>query len=179
MCSPTAALALQGAGAVNSAVGAYYSAGAQKSALNLRADLDENAAQMALVAGQRDEQRSRLGTAQVKGTQRAAMAANGVDLGSDTPNRILTSTDLVGEVDAQTIHSNALRSAWGYRVQGAQDRAAAGAISPASSALTSLLGSSGRVAESWYSFNKAAGGTAPAPPGDGLGQGDRRRLGVW
>ena len=42
MCSPTAALALQGAGAVNSAVGAYYASSGQRAALNLQADLAES-----------------------------------------------------------------------------------------------------------------------------------------
>jgi hypothetical protein len=162
MCSPTATLALQGASAINSTVGSFYAASGQKAALGLQADLSEISAKSALVAGQRDEQRSRLNTAQVKGAQRAAMAANGVDLGSDTPNRVLTSTDLVGEVDAQTIASNALHAAWGYRTQGAQSRAAASAISPGTSALTTLMGGASQVASSWYSMNKA-GAFDPKP----------------
>lgn len=161
MCSPTAALSLQGAGAINSTVGSYYAAGAQRSALELQADLAEVSAKSTMLAGEREQQRSRLNTAQVKGAQRAAMAANGVDLGSDTPNRVLTSTDLVGEVDAQTIAANALRTAWGYRVQGAQNRATAGAISPGMSALTSLMGGASQVAGSWYTLNKAGAFDSP------------------
>jgi len=163
MCSPTAALSLQGAGAINSTVGSYYAAGAQRSALELQADLAEVSAKSTMLAGEREQQRSRLNTAQVKGAQRAAMAANGVDLSSGTANRVLTSTDLVGEVDAQTIAANALRTAWGYRTQGAQSRATAGAISPGMSALTTLMGGASQVAGSWYTMNKAGAFDAPKP----------------
>jgi hypothetical protein len=36
--------------------------------------------------------------------------------------RVLTSTDLVGEVDANTIAANAIRAAWGYRTEAANHR---------------------------------------------------------
>ena len=136
--------------------------------IQLQADLAEQSAQASIVAGQRDEQRTRLNTAQVKAAQRAAMAANGVDLASDTPNRVLTSTDLVGEVDAQTVQANALRAAWGYRTQGAQSRAAASAINPGMSALTTLLGGAGQVATSWYAMNKAGAFEPKTPPYTGV-----------
>lgn len=156
MCNPAlAVMGMQGASAASSAVGAYYSARSQKSTLGFQADLDEYQAQNALVQGEREQQRSRLATAQLKSTQRASMAANGVDLAEGTPARVLTSTDLLGEIDAQTIQQNALRSAWGYRTDARMKRASAGTINPAMSAFSSLLGGGGQVASSWYSLNKA------------------------
>ena len=82
MSGPTAILAAQGAGSLFSAMGARDAAKAQKSALQAEAILaDTNAkilemnAQADLIAGQREEQKSRLNTAQLKGSQKVALAA--------------------------------------------------------------------------------------------------------
>jgi hypothetical protein len=169
MCNAAAALTMQGAGAASSALGAYYGAQSQKSSLELQANLadinarmSESSAQQTLLTGQRDEQKSRIATANLKGTQRASMAANGIDLGEGSAAQVLTSTDVMGEVDADTIAANAVRSAWGYRTQGVNQsnqalmsRASAGAINPGQAAVTSLLGSAGTVAGNWYQYSKA------------------------
>lgn len=166
---PMATLGMQAAGAGMSAAGSYYSARNDQLNLGLRADLaDTNAriaelgAQSALAQGAREEQKSRLQTAQLKSAQRTAMAANGIDLGEGTAAQVLTATDLMGEIDAQTIQANAARSAWGYRTQAVDaknqaliSRAGAKSISPVSGAAASLLGSAGSVAQSWYQFNQA------------------------
>lgn len=183
-------MAMQGAGAASSAVGAYYGAKSSKASLELQANLAdinarqlESTAQSTLLTGQREEQKSRIATANLKGSQRASLAANGVDLGVGSAEQILTSTDVLGEIDANTINANAVRSAWGYRTestnqknQALMSRASASAISPGGAAVTSLLGSAGSVASSWYLMGKAG---SPAATGDGLGQGDRRKLGVF
>jgi hypothetical protein len=192
MCNATAALTMQGAGAASSAVGAYYGAASSKASLNLQASLAEinagsikdtaainqrlaeSTAQQTLLTGEREVQRSQMATANLKGSQRASMAANGIVLGEGTANQVLTSTDVMGEIDANTLQANAVRGAWGYRTQsvaqtnqsrtqaanlssqGAMSRAAAGAVSPSAAATTSLLGSAGQVAGSWYQYNKSA-----------------------
>ncbi len=198
MCNAMAAMGVQGAGAASSAVGAYYGAKSQKASLELQANLadlnarmSETAAQQTLLTGQREEGKSRIATANLKGTQRASLAANGVDLGVGSANQILTSTDVLGEMDANTIQANAVRFAWGYRTQAVNQqnqalmsRASAGAISPGAAGFTSLLGSAGQVASNWYAYNKggdmggSSSGARPSP-GDGLSQGDRRKLGVY
>jgi hypothetical protein len=183
-------MAMQIGGAATSAIGAYGTASANRIALNSQANIaeinariastvgeynagiSERKAQTALKQGEREQQRSRLGTAQLKSSQRAAMAANGIDLGSDTATNILTGTDVMGEIDADTIRQNAVMSAWGYRAEGAnariqssiqagnltvdasQRRGAANAINPFMSATSSLLGSAGGVAQSWYSMGQ-------------------------
>ena len=166
---PMASLGMQAAGAAMGTVGSYYSARNTKSNLQLQANLaDTNAqiaelgAQSALAQGAKEEQRSRLQTTALKKSQRVALAANGVDLGQGSAAELLTSTDLMGDIDANTIKANALRSAWGYRTQATNyqnqalmDRAAAGTISPGMSAAASLLGSAGSVGPSWYQFNQA------------------------
>lgn len=161
-------VALMGAGAASNTVGAYFGAKNTKNALayqaniaDLNAGLSEKAAESELLKGEREEQSARLKTAQVKSAQRAAMAANGIDLGSETPTRILNSTDVMGEIDANTIKRNAIASAWGYRIQGAQygnealvGRATARGINPTTQALSTMLTSAGQVAGSWYTLNK-------------------------
>lgn len=165
-----ASLALQASGALMGIVSSYYSAKSQKSALRhqaeiaeINAGLAELAAQNETLAGQREEQKLRLRTGGIKAGQRVAMAANGIDIAnSPTAQNILNSTDILGEIDAQTIQANAVRSAWGYRTQAsnltseaAMARATASGISPGMSALSSMLTGAGQVASSWYSLNKA------------------------
>ena len=88
---------------------------AQTAELNAR--LAEDGAQYALLNGQRQEQKLDLAAAQIKSKQRATMAANGLDLGSATPLNVLTSTDVMHASDANQISSNAIRAAFGYRMQ--------------------------------------------------------------
>ncbi len=156
------------AGTAMSTVGSYYSANSQKLALEtqarlaeINAQLAETSAQTELLRGQREEQGARLKTAHLKSAQRVGMAANGIDLGSATATNILTSTDTMGEIDANTIAANAVRSAWGYRTQATNSqidammrRAAAGSIAPFGSAAASLLSGAGQVASQWYTYNK-------------------------
>ena len=115
---PMASLGMQAAGAAMGTVGSYYSARNTKSNLQLQANLaDTNAqiaelgAQSALAQGAKEEQRSRLQTTALKKSQRVALAANGVDLGQGSAAEILTSTDLMGDIDANTIKANAVRNA--------------------------------------------------------------------
>lgn len=176
-------VALQAAGMVSGGVNAYYSAKSQKSALGFQAEMGEINARMAdlsarqaMAAGEREEQKVRMAAGQVKAEQRVAIAANGIDLTSPTAQAQLTTTDVLGEIDALTVQENAIRSAWGYRTQGVNARAetmvargAAAGIRPGAVAAGSLLGSAGQVAGSWYQMNKTGafggGGSAPAAAG--------------
>lgn len=73
-------------------------------------------AQSTLEAGKGQEQRLMLENAALKSTQTAQLAANGVALDSDSSLRILTTTDYLGEVDVNTMHTNAVREAMGIRL---------------------------------------------------------------
>jgi hypothetical protein len=165
---------------------------AQKLELDLKATISginarlaETAAQTTLLTGQRQEQGQRLKTAQLKSTQRNQMAARGIDLGSDTATNILTTTDVMGEIDANTIEANAVRAAWGYRTEGVNyqiDAAMASAngnmavanananaaanmsgapstsysrVSKGAAMTSSLLGSATNIASTYYTLNKA------------------------
>lgn len=171
-------------GAVTGGIGSYFGAATQKA--NLRgqsAVLEANArisdanariaelgAESALQQGQYEVARHTLQVGQLKSRQRVALAANGVDVGSASAAEIQASTEILKDMDVRTIESNAMRSAWGYRTQGlnAQTEAAnqrsqavaaramGSAISPIGSTTTSLLGSVGNVASSWYKFSKVS-----------------------
>lgn len=156
------------AGVGASAVGAANSAKAQRNSLDYQAEVSANNAQIAewqaqdaVRSGQQEEQNSRLKYASLKGTQRAAMAANGVALDEGSAVDILTSTDYLNEADANTIQMNAARAAWGYRTQATSYndnadalRAGASAASPSSAAGLSLLGGAGQLAGAWYRYSQ-------------------------
>lgn len=156
-----AAPALQLAGAGLGAVSAYSNS---KSAYKAQAQVAQN---NAIIAGWQaddalargDRQATEVGrkTRQLKGRQRAAMAANGVDLGTGSALEILTDTDYFGAIDANATRDNASKEAWairnqaqGFTYEAGMAKARAGAESPLLSAGTSLLTSAGRVADRWY-----------------------------
>lgn len=58
-----------------------------------------------------------LETTRTVGAQRAAYAANGVDLSSGTPGQVQDATEIIGAMDAATIRFNAMRDAYNYGVQ--------------------------------------------------------------
>lgn len=152
------------AGMLTGAAGSYYSARSNKSSLQFQADiaeinarLSESAAQQELRRGQHEVGNLTRQAGQLKGKQRSRLAANGVDLGEGSAAELQASTDLMKQVDVAQIEENALRSAWGYRLQGSNyrsgarsGRASARSISPGLAAGTSLLGSAGTVAQQWY-----------------------------
>lgn len=156
------------AGMANSAVGSYYSAQSKASSIKFQADMDalnaqmsEKQAQNALFQGERQAGQVSMKYGQLKSSQRAAMAANGVDLGTGSAAEVQASTDLSKEIDMNTIASNATRSAWGFRTQSLNytnqsliERATGNSISPAGYGVSSLLGSSGNVAAAWYRYSK-------------------------
>lgn len=158
-------------GSVSSAYSAWQSAKFQKQQLANEAELAEinarvaeQGAESALIAGQKQESAIRSRTAQIKSAQRAGLAASGVDLGTGSAANMLTSTDLMGEIDANTAAINTIQSAWGYRTQANNDRASAAmsratasGISPGSAAFSSILSSAPQVALSWYRTSKGIG----------------------
>ncbi|QLQ01741.1 MAG: hypothetical protein HZY77_01510 [Thiobacillus sp.] len=166
----TASLALQAAGLAASTVGSYYSARFQKNQLafdasmaDINARISELGAQSALDQGQRQVGALTMQAGNLKSRQRAALAANGVDLGEGNAAEIQASTAIMSEMDKNTLEANAVRTAWGYRTQGTNyqnqavmDRGAAGGISPFSAGVVSLLTGGGQVAASWYQLDKAS-----------------------
>lgn len=115
-------IGIQAQGQILQAKSAKLQADTQAAIARINARLAESAAQGTLFSGQRQEQAKRLETAAFKSRQRVGFAASGVDLGSDSVVRVLTSTDVIGDIDANTIAANAIRTAWGYRTEAANHR---------------------------------------------------------
>lgn len=163
-----ASLGTQLIGGIMGAKGTYDQTSAQKSTLATQAaiarrnaEVSQQQANIALENGRVTEQAARLRTSQMAGTQRASLAANGVDLGEGSANDVLTTTAFMGERDALTIRDNATRQAWAYQVQASNNLTEAGLmqsasnnINPGLSTAGSLLSTAGGVASSWYKLSK-------------------------
>lgn len=161
--------ALMIGGLISGAIGSYYSAKNQKIQLegqaklaDINARIAELGAQQELIRGEKEVGQISMQAGRLKSAQRVALAANGVDLGQGNAAELQASTDLMKEIDMNTVKANAIRSAWGYRTQGTNAvnsaiarRATGAGISPGGQAFTTLLGSAGQVAGSWYQMTKA------------------------
>lgn len=91
----------------------------------MNAKISEKQAKDAIERGKQEEQQKRQQTAQLEGRQRAAMAANGLDLSFGSPLDTIVDTAKLGELDALNIKTNAYREAYGYKVQATNQRASA------------------------------------------------------
>lgn len=162
-------------GAATSAIGAYSTASSQRTQYLSQADMAEvnariaeRGAQQELRRGEQEVGMLTLQAGQLKGRQRAVMAANGIDLSVGSAQETLDTTDLYKNVDVTTATVNAINSAWGrrseatnYRMQALMARTNAKTANPWGSAFTSLLGSAGNVAKSWYAYSQTRTGVAP------------------
>ncbi|MGL4351350.1 MAG: virion core protein, T7 gp14 family [Plesiomonas shigelloides] len=171
MCDPvsaatmaSAAQGMQIAGTVAGAYGAYNQSKATKQSLEYQsavarnnAEYSESQARDAIRRGQVAENDVRRRTAQLEGSQRARLAANGIDLGEGSALNILMDTAFFGENDALNVRDNSNREATAFRTQASNQignanlmDARAGMESPMGAAATTLLTGAGAVASSWY-----------------------------
>ncbi len=121
---------------------------------------DRNAT-LALQQGQVQEDRQRLKTAQVLGSQRAALAAQGGDVNAGSDLDILGDTARAGESDAQAIHNNTMLRAYGHQLEATSAGGQANLYS-ANAANTmanlpfgigsSLLGGASSLADKWAGY---------------------------
>lgn len=91
----------------------------------MNAKLADRRARDALERGKVEEQQKRREISQLQGRQKAAMAANGVDLTFGSPLDTIVDTAVLGELDALTVRRNAAREAYDYEVEGVNRRAGA------------------------------------------------------
>ncbi len=171
-------------GAVTGAIGSYYAAQNQKaqlesqaSSMRFQSDISElNAAQaeftaqQILRAGQQKQGQIGLRAGKIKSSQRASMAARGIDLGVGSAVETIATTDLMKEIDMLTVNADTVRSSEAARLQrqnyltasalqdvSASNLAASGdSISPFMAAGSSILGSAGSVANASYQDRKLA-----------------------
>jgi hypothetical protein len=164
-------------GAVNSAIGAYYSAESQKNQLKMQAQNQRFQADMSRInargaafnaaqitqAGQQQSARYTMQAGQARAGAVASMAGRGIRGGVGSAGEVLGSMDLIKEIDRLTINANTVRQAEAARAQAlnyttqatmsdlsAQNLSStAGTIYPGLSASTSLLGSAADIGTTW------------------------------
>jgi len=160
MCGP---VALAVASMVATGVGAYQGSEARKQAGQYDAAVARNNAKVAGWKASEAEDRATtqamdIGrrTADTRGKQKAALAANGLDLGMGSPQAVLDQTDYYGLQDQRTTIENGNQEAWGYKQQASNyttqadwSQRKSDAESPWLSAGTSMLGSAASVADKW------------------------------
>jgi len=111
------------AGAVQQGQAASQAAEYNSKVSAMNADLADRRAKDALVRGQKEEQQKLFEKAQIMGKQKAAAAANGVDITFGSPLDNIVDTAKLGEIDALTIRQNANRESYDYRVQAVNQNA--------------------------------------------------------
>jgi hypothetical protein len=112
-----------GVSAIQQGNAAAASASYNAKVSTMNAEIMDKNARDAIERGKIEEQQKRFEIAALTGRQRAAMAANGVDLSFGSPLDTIVDTAMLGELDALTIRSNAAREAYDYKVAGANNRA--------------------------------------------------------
>ena len=125
----TPMLALGIVGAINTGVNAYFSSKMNKIQMELQAKLAEENQRMSELAAQDALYQSQVKIGeisrkaqQVKSNQKVSMAAAG-----GTYAEVLTSTDIMKEESINIETMNGYKAAWGYRMQGLNYGAQAGA----------------------------------------------------
>lgn len=153
--------AVGAAGAIQQASAASQAAKYNAKVADMNAQISERRARDAIERGKEAEQQKRYQVAQIAGKQRAAMAANGVDIGFGSPLDTLIDTATLGELDALTIRRNSANEAYDYKVQAANGRAEAGLqrANAQNSMTAGYLGAFGTVlggaGDAWKSYQKS------------------------
>ena len=145
------------AAGVGNAIAAWAQMKRERAIAKQNAKLAEAAAEDALYRGRQAQFALRLKQAQLKGSQRAAMAANGVALDSATAVDIQAGTDLIAGMDAATLENNARREAYGYRMQATNYQSQVAAANPMAAGFGSLLEGASSVAAKWQANNQQFG----------------------
>jgi hypothetical protein len=179
-------LALSAAGTGMSMIGQANQAQASATAANYQAQIARNNQQIMQQNAAYDQQRgdiaeqnSRLKTAQVIGSQRAALASQGGDINSGSPLDIQGDAARAGETDALTIRSNTARAVWNDNLQGMGygNQASLLSMNAANSMASlpygigsTLLGGASSTASNWLKYKQAFPGTPSPSTGSGTGE---------
>ena len=92
----------------------------QRNLSNINKNFSELYAEDALRRGREEEAGIRKKVRQTVGAQRAALAAQGIDVGAGSAIDIISDTREQGALDIVTVKNNAFREAWGYKVSALQ-----------------------------------------------------------
>lgn len=89
------------------------------------AKIAEFKARDAVIRGNEETKKQRAYTANILAKQRAAMAANNIDVTYGSALDAAVDTAMLGELDALTVQSNSYREAYDYKLEAANSRSAA------------------------------------------------------
>jgi len=89
----------------------------QKTMFDINASQAELQADDAIRRGDKDAQKATLQGRQTIGAQRAALAAQGIEVDSGTALELQADTRVAAAQDAMTIRNNAWREAWGFKAE--------------------------------------------------------------
>jgi len=124
-----AAIAAAAVAAAGTGLSVSQQADAQKKQAEYQAQVAANNAQIekwqrssALQKGEQEASRALQEQSQLLTSQRAALAANGVDVTQGSALDVLATTRFLGAQEQAAIQSNAAREAWGYDVSGQNQR---------------------------------------------------------
>ena len=164
MCDPTGitpSLIMMAVSAAMTAASQYQQQKSANKQAEFRARVaDQNAktkrklANYAIEKGRLEEQRQRVKTARLKGTQRAGYALAGVEMDTGSPLDMLEDTAALGEIDALNVRHGAALDAWQHEV-GASDALTQSTLyrsskaSPLTQSLPTLLSGASSVASKW------------------------------
>lgn len=129
-----------------------------RSIMRFNADMAEIRARDARWRGQQALFQHGLKVASLKGSQRAAMAAAGIDVSAGgTADEILDDTQYWATVDRVTIQNNAAREAFGFQQQAAMDRAQGSAAARQANlqAIGTIAGGVSQSAMTYYQMRNA------------------------
>jgi hypothetical protein len=154
---------LQAGGQFSQGVGMAQAYGFKAALDQQNAAIAAGNARTALEGGDYEAAASKLRYGELEGKQKAAMAANGVDVGSGSAAATLRSTETISAMDAAMIHYNAARQAYGDQIQanslkaqaGADRLAAAGALAGGTlGAANTILGGAAGLSQKWAQFKQ-------------------------
>jgi hypothetical protein len=155
----------QGLNSISSGISQSASARAQgdfqKQQYDTNARLADLNASDAIARGEVDAGKHEAQTRGLAGSQRAALAAQGIDVDSGSAADVQKDTATLGALDATTIKNNAWREAWGYKVQAANSTAqgamakSAGDFSATSSLLTGGMNAVSSFGRAGYEGSQA------------------------
>lgn len=157
------------AGAVTQANAMRTQAAYQQQVGDTNARLSEMSASDAISRGDKSATLVQKQGQQTIGSQRAGLAAQGIDVNSGSASDVQSSTAAMAAQDALTVKNNAWREAWGYKVQanqatlGGQFAKIGGDAAANSTLLTGGMNAIGTAFKTGYSiYNNWGSGTKTA-----------------
>jgi hypothetical protein len=169
MCEPTtlmmASLALTAGSGLYGAAAANEAGKAEQRAADQNAAVARNQSEQAKQIGNIEEERQLRRVRAALGTQRATLAANGLDVNSGTALDLQAETAGFGAADALNLRANALRQAWGFDVEAVNqtNRGRAARAAGRNQAIGTLLTTASSMTGQAYSGGMFGGKSTAAP----------------